>query len=510
MNLKRLVILALIYFGAMFPFALNAQAQNGTNKLELDSASIANNSSLVKIFPKEYEKAFPNPMKGFRSSTTKPEDYPTLTKLYIKWNEIENTETDGVDKILDYCNKQWKDFPTNNIKVIPRVYLEWPYGRQNKSNTRDTVASDWGEKRLVDRFWPADMLRGDYTSDQFKKRLVALIEKMGKAWDNDSRVAYIEMGLIGWWGEQHSPFINSEMQKLIGDAFIAAFKNKLVMVRQAKDFTSYPYGSYWDSFAHASQKDEALMLVALGDKWKYTVRGGEVAYDWGDMTLSGTSPDISLKTKLHRDYIIDNIRKVHCNHLGWINNYNKSDDEVKKGAEELQKIIGYRFVIEEVTYTPNILADNALNINFLVRNIGSSPFYYNWPVEVSILNAATKQPIWKAKFQNVDIRTWLPGDKWDTIQRKYLIEPSQNKITGKFLLPTDLPVGEYIIALSVLDPAGNVPSIRFAIKNYFKGGRHPIGKIGVRKVINSFELNEALFDDLYKDRTLFYEYLSSQ
>jgi hypothetical protein len=435
----------------------------------------------------------------------KAEDYPTLTRLYIKWNEIEDSESDGVEKILEYCNKQWTDLPGRNVKVIPRVYLEWPHARQNAANTRDTVTADWGDTRYCDRYWPADLKRGDYTSEQFKKRLVNLIAKMGKAWDNDPRVAYIEMGLIGWWGEQHTPYINDEMQKLIGDAFTSAFKTKLVMVRQAKDFQAYPFGSYWDSFAHSSQLNEAEMLVAQDGKWKTTVRGGEVAYDWGDMTNTGTSPDQSLKNKANRDYITGFIRRVHCNHLGWINNYNGKDADIQQGADEMQKALGYRFVLEEVKYTSNVLPGEMLNVSFSVRNIGSSPFYYNWPVEVSVLDPETRLPIWKATFQNVDIRTWLPGDAWDTIQGKYRVEPKKNQIAGTFKMPANHTKGEYILALSILDPAGDVPSVRFAVKNYFKGGRHPMGKIGIGKTVRKFELDEKMFDDLYKDRTLYYK-----
>ena len=460
----------------------------------------------VTIIPKAYDKAFPNPLKGFRSSTLKIEDYPTLTRLYIKWNEIENVENDGVEKIVNFCNKQWESLPKNNVKVIPRVYLEWPYNKQNTSNTRDTVTADWGDTRYVDRFWPADIKRGDYTSSQFKKRLVKLIAKLGEAWDNDPRVAYIEMGLIGWWGEQHTPWINDEMQKLMGDAFISAFKTKLIMVRQAKDFVTFPFGSYWDSFAHEAQQNEATMLVADGSKWQTSVRGGEVAYDWGDLSVTGASPDSSLQSKSCREYLINYIRKIHCNHLGWINNYDSKNEAVAAGAAELQNNLGYNFVLNEFTYSPNVLPGDNLTINFAITNIGSSPFYYKWPVEVSLLNPATKQPVWKAVCKDVDIRTWLPGDKWDTVNRKYEIEPQKNLVNASFKLPSDIKKGEYIIAISILDPAGNLPAVRFAIKNYFTGGRHPIGKIGINKVLQNFELNDKVFDDLYTDRTLHYEF----
>jgi hypothetical protein len=469
------------------------------------SSSLAD-TACITIIPGIYEKAFPNPLKGFRSSSTEAEDYPTLTRLYVKWNEIENSEEDGVEKILDYCNRQWMDLPRRNVKVIPRVYLEWPYSKQNSENSRDTVTTIWGDTRYVDRFWPADMQQGDYSSEKFIKRLVNLILKMGQAWDNDPRVAYIEMGLIGWWGEQHTPYISDEQQNLIGDAFTSAFKTKLIMVRQVKDFKSFPFGSYWDSFAHASQQDEATGLVACGDKWRTTVRGGEVAYDWGDLSRTGLNPDESLGNRSCRDYLIDYVREVHCNHLGWINHYNSEDTMIRKGAEEFQKNLGYRFVIDAVKYTPNVMSGDSLTMNFSVRNVGSSPFYYNWPVEVSLLDPMTKQPVWKTTFRNVDIRTWLPGDMWDKTKKMYKIEPDKNQIYGKFLLPPDLPMGEFILALSILDPSGNVPAVRFAIKNYFIGGRHPIGKIGINKYIENPELDITVFDDLYSDRSLYYEY----
>jgi hypothetical protein len=49
-----------------------------------------------------------------------------------------------------------------------------------------------------------------------------------------------------------------------------------------------------------------------------------------------------------------------------------------------------------------------------------------------------------------------------------------------------------------------LPSLRFAIRNYFKGGRHPLGYIGVGSDINSYKINPKNFDDLEEDKTLHY------
>jgi hypothetical protein len=104
----------------------------------------------------------------------------------------------------------------------------------------------------------------------------------------------------------------------------------------------------------------------------------------------------------HRDFVINSIRWLHCTQLRWIENYDQKNEAAVKGAEEIQKAFGYRFVLDEVRFS----LDNSLNIEFDVTNTGSAPFYYNWPVEVALLDPETKKPVWKSTFDR--IRKWLP------------------------------------------------------------------------------------------------------
>lgn len=495
----------LFYLTLFFVFSFlpeNLKSQDGYNLMINNQSCVA---ELVCIKPTMYDKAFSNPLKGFRGDKLGQEKYPTLKKDYIKWNEIETSASDGLEKIKQVCNKRWSGYPELNLKVIPRVYLEWPYKVQNESHTRDTVVSGWGDIRYVERFWPSDLEPGDYASDRFKQRLFRMIKNMGLAWDNDARVAYVEMGLIGFWGEQHSPSINPEMQKMMGDAFVEAFKNKKVMIRYAKDFTDYQFGEYWDSFAHIGEAKEVKRLEDLGRKWETTVRGGETSYGWGDFAIQpGENPDESLKNPQHRKWIIEKIRSLHFNHLGWINRYSQNNPEVAAGAEEVQKTLGYRFVIDSVFYTPNIKKGEKFNVRIFVKNVGSSPFYYSWPVEISLLHPETKAVVWKDIFKNADITTWMPGDKWNSTLTRYDEQPEENLLTGEFNLPENIKPGKYILAVSILDPAGKVPAVRFAIKNYFNGGRHPLGYIGVKNEVEEFLIPDPRFDDLENDRSLFY------
>jgi hypothetical protein len=65
--------------------------------------------------------------------------------------------------------------------------------------------------------------------------------------------------------------------------------------------------------------------------------------------------------------------------------------------------------------------------------------------------------------------------------------------------------GEYTLDLAILDPAGMKPSLRFSTVNYFNGGRHPLGLIGVGRDMANPALNAASFDDPMQDNSLGYE-----
>ena len=223
-----------------------------------DAGAAASDQAIVTVKPQEYPRALRNPLMGFRPDLGRrafEHEYATLARHYIKWNEIENAEDDGIDRIRAFCNEKWKGVEAANLKVIPRVYLHWS-----------------GDTR---KYWPADMKADDYSSEQFKRRVLRLVARLGECWDNDPRVAFIQMGLIGKWGEHHSPDVSPEMQKLLGDAFTRAFPNKKVMVRHPWDFKDYGFGIYWDSFAHPQQmKTHGAGIEKISPRWRTAPIGG--------------------------------------------------------------------------------------------------------------------------------------------------------------------------------------------------------------------------------------------
>jgi hypothetical protein len=462
----------------------------------IDNFYVSDDSGWVIIYPQVYPYALRNPLKGFRPGTSagssySGDPYATVTRCYLKWNEIENYESDTIDKIKTVCNTKWKDAEKYNVKVIPRVYLDWDSDPNNE-------------------YWPADMTKGDYSSEQFKTRLRRLIQRLGQCWNNDPRVAWVQMGIIGWWGEQETPWPSAEIQQLMGDEFTAAFPNKKVLVRRPKDaFTNYPFGGYLDSWANWNKETTdgaaADYLNTNQARWKVNVWEGECAYNCcGYQTQPGDSPDDTLTDPVHRNFLIDTIRKRHCSALGWVSGYTKSNPVVAAGAEEVQRAFGYRYLLNEVRY-PDMLTPGAeFSVQFKVTNVGSAPICYNWPVEVSLLNPTTKAVVWNDTFDGCDIRNWLSGDQYNSTTRTYTVPAVANTVSGTFQLPGSIANGEYILALAILDPSGNLPSVRFATINYFNGGRHPIGKTGVGTHPGQYQLSPSVFNDPAADKSLYY------
>jgi hypothetical protein len=479
---------------------------------ETDSGtdSVTDEPNMVSVTPSYYDRALRNPLKGITTRGVYRHEWATLAHVYIRWNEIEDDENDDLDEIIDYSNEKFKGIAARNVKVIPRVYLHWD-----------------GDQK----YWPADLDEDDYFSDQFKQRLIRLIERLGEAWNEDPRVAFVEMGIFGKWGEQEVPSpadvdkdYGTNMEQTLGDAFTSAFPDKIVSVRHIWDqFPNHKFGQYWDSWGHNNQIASHGVGIKKELESEKTHKthyiGGEVAYDWGSSNVQpGDSPDDTLGDPIHRDFMINTLKWLHCTQLRWIDNYDQKNPESQAGAEKIQRVMGYRFVLEEVKFTPEVEAGE-LRVSVSVKNEGSAPFYYDWPVEVSLLDLDTHAPVWSSTFSNADVRNWQPGsdwtdpqwtgsgeakvlDGWSTEPLAWGTPPATYQIAETFSVTA--PQGTYILALAVLDPAGMVPSLRFATSQYFKGGRHPIGLVAVGSGQGG-ELPESVaFDDPGADDSLYY------
>ena len=234
--------------------------------------------------------------------------------------------------------------------------------------------------------------------------------------------------------------------------------------------------------------------------------GGEPAYDWGDYLIQpGKDPTDNLANPVHRDFTVNLARKLHVTQLGWIGEYDQSNPQAVEGAAMLQKALGYRFVLHEASFPGALTPGQAFNVSFKVRNDGSAPFYDNWPVTLFLLDPSSRKVVWQQPFDKVDIRQWMPGDKWDDASKAYQEAPQDHSEEGSFTVPDSVAKGEYVLALAVLDPMGGMlPSLRFSNQNYWNGGYFPIGRVGVGVTPATTVVDAKTYDNPGADNSLHY------
>ena len=120
----------------------------------------------VTVNPAEYLYAIRNPMKGLREFFGP-----------------------GYDKVRD-------EYPYPYGSII-KEYMQW-----------NMLESDIPGETYDEDDLNAPII-GGYCHPTFQERVKKLVEKAGQAWDNDPRVAYVEMGIIGEFGEHHDPDITT-------------------------------------------------------------------------------------------------------------------------------------------------------------------------------------------------------------------------------------------------------------------------------------------------------------
>ena len=448
-----------------------------------------------------------NPLKGFRPDSG-DRIFSPVVRHYIKWSDLETCDADSPARLTAYINKVAAALPRGNAKLVPRVYLDW-------NGTRDILG-----KPL--QYWPGDMNRFDYQSPVFIARLRRLIQRMGAAWNQDPRIGFVQMGMIGYWGEMHNPAPWGALRQLLTEEFARAFPDKPVLVRVAQEpFMRAGFGIYYDTFGYHGREPERYASPPDGQvppwaltheyrhQWQRAPIEGEVEYNWQKKKPEarasetfGQSPNETLKVDRYRRYMADMFRKYLVSYMGWIANFDPGDPEVVRGAGVLNEVMGYRLVVTSFAWTPQ--PRGALRVRFSVRNDGSAPFYQRWPVAAALLDPRTHAVKWQGDLK-ADIRRWLPGDDWDPQSQQWKTPAERYEVDETIPLPANLSEGDYVVALAILDPqGGRLPSVRFAIKNYWQGGWHPLGHVGIGRAPEQKEVPGPFFEEP-RDGTLHYE-----
>lgn len=421
-----------------------------------------------------------NPLKGFVPYLRTQASFPhSLEWDYTKLAEVMTGST----------NFNWAPFDAKleaaagrGHQFVARFHLEFP--GQPTGVPRYLIDAGLPMRRWTNTntqpFPAAVDFTPDYEDPRLRAALTNFIHALGRRYDGDPRLGFIEIGLLGTWGEWHNwPhddwFASKTVQGEVMDAFAAAFRTTRLLARYPagpEDLryaanAQRPFGYHDDSFAwatvHTGRPSESwyfetrLRAAGAADKWRTQPIGGEVRPEvWSCLFHEPTCAPAGQEFD----------RCLAATHASWLSNEGvfrgPLEGAVRERVLEAARRLGYELHVARATLAKT--ADK-VEVSVTVTNTGCAPFYYRWPVELGALDSGGQVARqWPAEWQVTGVVTGEPAVVW----------------RGQFDL-AGLPGGDYRLALRVPNPLPRGAAVRFANATQDQDRPGWLTLIGVRR-----------------------------
>jgi hypothetical protein len=177
-----------------------------------------------------------NPLKGWCSYTDAGKIYHPYAMVfrYVSWKDIEPEP--GVFAFEEWEKKTWNVPAAQGRHIVFRVMADYP--------SQPSGLPDWLRAKGVTET-PYTQFGGGKSPDYNHPEMVAAMERLilalGARYDTHPRVAFLQLGILGHWGEWHTYpkdelFASDATQVQVVEAYKAAFPNKKIMARYAKNY----------------------------------------------------------------------------------------------------------------------------------------------------------------------------------------------------------------------------------------------------------------------------------
>lgn len=431
------------------------------------------------FYPSESADVLNNPYMGWAPSAEGgPYEHPhRLVYVNATWRELEPVKGEYTFEAFEkkYNFSYWRD---KGINVIFRLNMDFPAKEVHMD------IPDWlyDEIHGDGTWYDLDYGKGfspNYSNPMLISYHQLLIEALASRYGNEPIISIIALGSIGHWGEWHTkqdqptsiPFPTIEISDRYVDHYLKSFTGKyLVMRRPFSIAKENNIGLYNDSFGDPVQTFDYFInniqkgyydylagaeQPAMPDFWKYAPSGGEIA----------NPPGMSCFEKEHINSTLKQIRDCHTSWLGpSCPAYYSIDSELQNNFDLMLNTMGYRFVLYSVKHPRKVEAGNTLPVKMVWKNKGVAPFYYPWPLELSLSDSNSN--IVCSSILSEDIRSWLPGKR---------------SVNASLEIPSGLSAGNYSLCIAILDPDTKKPAIDLAIGNKRTDGRYSLNQVIITK-----------------------------
>ena len=423
-------------------------------------APLIGDAKEVVIRPKAAPGPLDNPLKGYCVYTDAGKIHRpySMVFLYVPWRQLEPAE--GRYAFAEWEKEAWGHPVAVGKHVVLRVYADYP--------KNPPAMPEWLLKKGVTQKPYKNYgggLSPDYDNPDMVAALERLIAAMGKRYNNHPRVAFIQLGLLGFWGEWHTYprdelFASEKTQRRVLEAYRKAFPNKQLMARYADGVLSkyHAIGFHDDMFPEDTDNGKDWSFLARMrrgghiDSWKHNVVGGEMVPNAAGKWMGNQWA-----------YTQEMVKR---SHFSWVGPYGPALDakvsvDLVANSDQLVRKMGYQFRLTEIRHPKSVFAGGECSVVLQGINKGVAPFYYSWPVKLAWLDA--KGSILSTVKLRDDIRKWLPG--------KFELEAT-------FTAPTTSGICQ--LGFGIEDPWKKKPAIRLANRLPLMGVWTVLGQVQVK------------------------------
>lgn len=432
------------------------------------------------FYPLEYHGTMNNPFKGWApDSLGGPYKQPhRLVRTQMIWSEIEPLRGQYDWETFERKNK-FEYWDSLGVSYVIRFRMDVP------------------SKRTADHMeiprWLYEMIDGDGTlynnseigsgfSPNYENPILIaeherLIKAIGERYNSDPRVAFIQLGSIGHWGEWHTwpegsgVFPVEEVANQYMKHYVEYLDQKMLGIRRPFAFArENNFGFFNDRIGYAQTTEDWLFWINNGmdyNDWynKQVYPDAAVPDFWQTAYSAGEFGSGNALLWLTDETIVETLRQVRLSHTSWIGPCSPAgltDIPEVTNLNALLQTIGYRYVIESVTHDRLVVSGRPLVIEMVWHNKGVAPIYFSWPLKLGLVDLAGNLVL--EVTTDVDIRTWLPG---------------RSNVKVMLDIPQSLPAGSYTLVASIHDPSTSNPGIDLAISGRRSDGRYTLSTIEI-------------------------------
>jgi uncharacterized protein DUF4832/glycosyl hydrolase family 42 (putative beta-galactosidase) len=404
------------------------------------------------------------PTERLAQADPKP-DYPASTVAYCRWYwwQLEPEPGQYRWEILDLAIEQAMEqgqqmgirlMPYDGKDALPEWYRNSGARRANKPSDKDG------------KIWSPDA-----DDPLYLKHWGGLVKAFAERYDGHPGIHFVDISTLGYWGEGWGPYLPDwQVQKALLDLYLDGFKRTHLLTNfdelQALTY-GVSQGTGWRVDCWGDMK--ARYWESWGKKWSHMLDfyplqlvRAEAQEAWERYPVSLETCGTPLYWK-EQDYDIDYIMEQALRwHVSSVNIKSTAiPEEWKDEFEELQKKMGYRFILRRLELPEVIEAGKMFPVSMWWLNKGVAPVYYDYELAMEFQSAASSARIPTA----APVRSWLPGDAVydDTLYA-----------------PESLAPGKYRVRIALLDPSTDKPAIRLAIEGRQDDGWYDLGEVEVR------------------------------